>query len=123
MGRPRLGDTYISIGWFRSGCACVGYKSPLPRTPEIFPPKRKHRTLGDSPYMEEARNYKSAVEHSAKLEEKLREDEKKGMVFCSTMGVLKKKYPDQPILIAAMGAIEKQDGGVRPRMTVHTMCR
>ena len=54
------------------------------------------------------------MEHSAKLEEKFREDEKKGMMFCSTMGVLKKKYPDQPILIAAMGAIEKPDGGVRP---------
>ena len=92
----------------------VGYKAPLPRTPEVFPPKRKQRSLDESQFMEEARNYKSAVEHSAKLEEKFREDEKKGMMFCSTMGVLKKKYPDQPILIAAMGAIEKPDGGVRP---------
>ena len=92
----------------------VGYKSPLPRTPEVFPPKRKQRTLDESQFMEEARNYKSAVEHAEKLEEKFREDEKKGMMFCSTIGVLKKKYPDQPILIAAMGAIEKPDGGVRP---------
>lgn len=92
----------------------VGYKEPLPRTPSVFPPKTKHRSLDESPFQEVATNYKSAADFAEKLEEKFREDEKKGMMFCSTMGVLKEMYPDQTILVAAMGAIEKPDGSVRP---------
>lgn len=46
----------------------VGYKSPLPRTPEVFPPKKKQRTLDESQYQEEARNCKSAIEHADKLD-------------------------------------------------------
>ena len=35
-------------------------------------------------------------------------------MFPTTLGVLREKYPDKPVLIAAMGAIKKPDGSVRP---------
>ena len=103
--------------------APVGYKDPLPRTPAVFPPKTKHRSLDESPFQEIATNYKSAEEFAGKLEEKFREDEKKGMMFCSTIGVLKEMYPDQPILVAAMGAIEKSMAGYGHYMMGPIMCK
>eukprot|EP00435_Cladocopium_sp_Y103_P024615 s4687_g6.t1 len=98
---------------FASGVP-VGYGEPIPPAPEVFRLRTKQSNLDSSEYMEEARNYKSAVENKEGLEAKFREDESKGMMFPTTMGVLKEKYPGQPILVAAMGAIKKPDGSVRP---------
>ena len=50
----------------------VRYKDPLPRTPAVFPPKTKHRSLDESPFQEIATNYKSAEEFAGKLEENSR---------------------------------------------------
>ena len=98
---------------FSSGVP-VGYEQPIPPVPSVFRPREKQSSLDESEYMEVARNYKSAVENKEGLEAKFREDEAKGMMFPTTMGVLKEKYKDQPILVAAMGAIKKPDGSVRP---------
>eukprot|EP00435_Cladocopium_sp_Y103_P041551 s3778_g11.t1 len=92
----------------------VGYDEPIPATPEVFRKRLKQSNLDVSEYMEEARNYKSAFSNREGLEAKFREDEALGMMYPTTMGVLKEKYPDQPILVAAMGAIKKPDGSVRP---------
>ena len=92
----------------------VGYEEPIPPVPEVFRPRLKQSNLDSSDYLEEARNYRSAVENMEGLEQKFREDESKGMMYPTTMGVLKEKYPGKPILVAAMGAIKKPDGSVRP---------
>ena len=98
---------------FTSGVP-LGYFEPLPRTPEVFPPKVKSRKLDESEFQSMASNYKSAVESSDKLETKFREDEKKGMMFPTTLGALKRDFPETQVLVAALGAIEKPDGTVRP---------
>ena len=92
----------------------VCYEQPIPPVPSVFRPREKQSSLDDSEYMEVSRSYKSAVENKEGREAKFREDESKGMMLPTTMGVLKEKYKDQPILVAAMGAIKKPDGSVRP---------
>ena len=92
----------------------VGYEEPIPPAPEVFRTRTKQSNLDASEYMEEARNYKSAVENQEGLESKFREDEAQGMMYPTTMGVLRERYPGKPILVAAMGAIKKPDGSVRP---------
>ena len=92
----------------------VGYGKPLPRVPSVFPERVKQSKLDESEYMSVAKNYKSAEENSKGLEEKFREDEAAGLMFPTTMGVLQSMYPSQEILVAALGAIKKPDGSVRP---------
>ena len=92
----------------------VGYGKPLPRVPSVFPERVKQSKLDESEYMAVAKNYKSAEENSKGLEEKFREDESAGLMFPTTMGVLQSMYPSQEILVAALGAIKKPDGSVRP---------
>eukprot|EP00434_Breviolum_minutum_P032699 symbB.v1.2.028918.t1/scaffold3103.1/size63517/1 len=98
---------------FASGVP-VGYDKPLPRVPSVFPERVKQSRLDESEYMSVAKNYKSAEENSKGLEEKFREDESAGLMFPTTMGVLQSMYPSQEILVAALGAIKKPDGSVRP---------
>ena len=98
---------------FSSGVP-VGYKEPIPRTPDVFPERLKQSNLDDSICQEISLNYKSAEEHSEGLEKKFREDEAAGMMYPSTLGALKSEFPGKPILVAALGAIAKPDGSVRP---------
>ena len=91
----------------------VGYGEPIPPAPEVFRTRTKQSNLDASEYMEEARNFESAVENQEGLESKFREDEAQGMMYPTTMGVLRERYPGKPILVAAMGAIKKPDGSVR----------
>ena len=90
------------------------YKEPIPRAPDVFPERLKQSKLDESEYMEIARNYKSAEEHAEGLEQKFREDEALGMMYPSTLGALKSEFPGQNIMVAALGAIAKPDGSVRP---------
>ena len=92
----------------------VGYGRPLPRVPSVFPERTKQSKLDESEYMAVAKNYRSAEENSKGLEDKFREDEALGLMFPTTMGVLQSMYPSQEILVAALGAIKKPDGSVRP---------
>ena len=92
----------------------VGYKEPIGRTPDVFPERQKQSSLDESVYQELAVNYKSAEEQADGLEKKFREDEAAGMMYPSTMGALKAEFPGKPILVAALGAIAKPDGSVRP---------
>ena len=92
----------------------VGVESPLPRTPQVFPPKVKHRRLDETDFNPIAENYISGQMSSKELEEKFREEELLGRMEPSKMSVLKAtKYGDK-LRVAAMEAIVKPDGGVRP---------
>ena len=48
----------------------VGVDKPLPRCPQVFPPKVKHRKLDDTDFNPVASNYPSAQLSSKQLEEK-----------------------------------------------------
>ena len=113
IGDPDWGMLVGPGDTFSSGVR-VGYKEQIQRAPKVFPPKVKSRALDQSIFSEEASNYKSAEEFAEKLESKFREDESRGWMFPTTAGVVKSQFPDSTLLIAAMGAIPKPDGSVRP---------
>ena len=92
----------------------VGYDEPLPRIPAVFPPKEKARPLDDSEFNNMACNYKSAEGMADDLEKKFREEEQLGRMVPTTLGRLKADFPDRTPLVAAMGAIRKPNGDVRP---------
>ena len=91
----------------------VGVEYPLPRTPQVFPPKVKHRRLDDTEFNPIAENYISGQLSSKELEAKFREEELLGRMEPSKMTVLKAKFGDK-LRVASMAAIVKPDGGVRP---------
>ena len=91
----------------------VGVDDPLPRTPQVFPPKVKHRKLDGTEFNPIADNYVSGQLSAKELEEKFREEEALGRMEPSKMSVLRARYGDR-LRVAAMAAISKPDGGVRP---------
>ena len=92
----------------------VGVDKPLPRCPQVLPPKLKHRKLDDTEFNPVASNYPSAQLSSTQLDEKFREEEKLGRMFPSTLPVTVGKYGADRVRVASMAAIMKPDGGVRP---------
>lgn len=92
----------------------VGFDEPLPRVPELYPKKEKVRPLDDSEYNNMATNYKSAREMADDLEKKFREEEQLGRMIPTTVGEMKSKFPHRTPLVAAMGALRKPNGDVRP---------
>ena len=97
---------------FASG-VCIGVDKPLPRSPQVFPVKTKHRKLDETDFCPIADNYPSAQLSCAELEKKFREEERLDRMFPSKVGVLKQEFGDR-LRIAAMAAISKPDGSVRP---------
>ena len=91
----------------------LGVDIPLPRSPQVFPEKLKHRKLDSTDFNPIAENYPSAQISSEELVQKFREEESLGRMFPSKLGVLKEKYGDR-LRVASMAAIAKPDGGVRP---------
>ena len=92
----------------------MGYDEPLPRTPDVFPPKEKVKPLDETEFMSLAQNYRSAEEVSEELESKFKEEEALGRMFPTTIAALQQQFPDREVLVAALGAIRKPNGGVRP---------
>ena len=92
----------------------VGYDEPLPRVSSIFPKKEKARPLDDSEFNNMAGNYKSAECMADDLEKKFKEEEQLGRMIPTTLGRLKTEFPERLPLVAAMGAIRKPNGDVRP---------
>ena len=92
----------------------VGVDKPLPRCPQVFPEKVKHRKLDETEFNPIAFNYPSAQVSSKELEEKFKEEEQLGRMFPTTLPVLVNKYGKDKVRVASMAAITKPDGGVRP---------
>ena len=59
-------------------------------------------------------NYRFAELNATQLEEKFREDERAGLMLCTTESEARRKYGEDAVLIAAMGAVTKANGDVRP---------
>ena len=92
---------------------CLGVEKALPRSPQVCPPKLKHRRLDDTEFSPIAQNYPSAQMSSKELEEKFREEEELNRMFPSKLGVLREEYGER-LRVASMAAIQKPDGTVRP---------
>jgi hypothetical protein len=92
----------------------VGVLEPLPRTQQVFPPKLKHKKLGDSEFNPVAVNYPSARVSVADLEKKFLEEEVLGRMFPLRLSVAKEKFGEDKVRVASMAATTKPDGSVRP---------
>eukprot|EP00435_Cladocopium_sp_Y103_P073986 s172_g46.t1 len=112
FGDPDVHCLVSSVDSYAAGVN-VGVDTPLPRSPQVFPEKRKHRKLDGTEFNPIADNYSSAQVSSKELEEKFREEESLGRMFPSKLSVLRDKYGGK-LRVAAMAAIVKPDGGVRP---------
>jgi len=92
----------------------VGVLEPLPRTPQVFLPKLKHKKLDDSDFNPIAVNYPSARVSVADLEKKFLEEEALGRMFPLRLSVAKERFGGDKVRVAAVAAITKPDGSVRP---------
>ncbi|CAK8989873.1 unnamed protein product, partial [Durusdinium trenchii] len=108
------------VGWLVDAEDCfatgvpLGVDAPLPRSPQVFPEKVKHRKLVDSDFNPVASNYPSAQLSTAELESKFREEELAGRMYPTRYSVLKEEFGEERIRIASMAAITKPDGSIRP---------
>ena len=95
----------------------LGVDAPLPRSPQIYPAKTKHRKLDESEFNPIASNYPSAQVSSVELEAKFKEEEEEalGHMFPSRLSVLKQEIDEGRLRVISMAAIVKPDGSVRPR--------
>ena len=92
----------------------VGYDSPLPRAPQVFRPRDRFRKLDESEFEPQMQNYSSAEMSADKIEEHFRSEEQEGLMIATTEGAVKAEYGAGRLLVAAMGAILKPSGDVRP---------
>jgi len=92
----------------------LGCDQPLPRTPQVFRPRVRHRKLDETPFEAVMQNYESAELSAEQLEAHFRADEAKGLMICTTEAEAKRQYGEHSVLIAAMGAIMKPNGDIRP---------
>ena len=84
---------------FARGVA-IGTDAPLPRTPQVFREREKWRDLDKTLF-------------EAYIQ-KFREDEKLGMMIPMTLATAQERFGADRVLVAAMGAVLKPDGGIRP---------
>ena len=92
----------------------LGWDKPITRTPQVFPKRTVFRKLDQSDFDPSMLNYRSAELNAEQLEAKFREDERAGLMVCTTEAEAKRVYGDTSLLIAAMGAVTKANGDVRP---------
>ena len=92
----------------------VGFEEDIPHVPQVYERKTKHRKFDDDLPEWDRANYSSAKLNAEQLLARFREEESLGRMQSTTLGVLKEKYPPDRIRVAAMAAIQKPDGSVRP---------
>ncbi|CAE7879439.1 unnamed protein product, partial [Symbiodinium necroappetens] len=92
----------------------LGWDKPIARTPQVFPKRTTFRKLDQSDFDPSMLNYRSAELNAEQLEAKFREDERAGLMVCTTEAEARRIYGATSVLIAAMGAVTKASGDVRP---------
>ena len=107
----------------------IGVGVRMPRTPAVFPPKRKWRLSGQQDpfaYLEEdfgggtCSNYTSAVGYADLVEKTLRDQAGRGLVTIMSEAQARREYGDR-LTIASLGALEKGVGsdGVMEIRIIH----
>ena len=92
----------------------LGYDEVIPRVPQVFERKVKWRKLDESSFEAIKDNYTSAKLTVQELELKFREEEKLGRMYPTTFATLAAEHGEDRVRVAAMGAVAKPDGTVRP---------
>ncbi|CAE7041883.1 unnamed protein product [Symbiodinium sp. CCMP2592] len=92
----------------------LGYDETIPRVPQVFDRKVKWRKLDESTFEAVKEKYQSAKLTVQEMEMKFREEEKLGRMYPTTYSALAAEHGADRVRIAAMGAVAKPDGSVRP---------
>ena len=92
----------------------VGFDSPLPRAPQVFRLRDRFRKLDESEFEPQMQNYSSAEMSADKMEEHFRAEEQEGLMIPTTEGAVNAEFGKGRLLVAAMGAILKPSGDIRP---------
>eukprot|EP00435_Cladocopium_sp_Y103_P055878 s2941_g18.t1 len=87
----------------------VGVLEPLPRSPQVFPPKLKHKRLDDSDFNPIALNYPSAKVSAAELEKKFLEEEALGRMFPLRLSVAKERFGEDKVAAAVRESLETRE--------------
>ena len=90
----------------------LGCNGELKRTPQVFRERVKSRKLDETDFQPIMQNYSSAELTQNQLEEKFKQDEALGRMIATTEAAARQEYPE--VLVAALGAICKPNGDVRP---------
>ena len=90
----------------------LGCDGELKRTPQVFRACVKSRKLDETDFQPIMQNYSSAEMTQAQLEEKFKQDEALGRMIATTEPAARQEFPE--VLVAALGAICKPNGEVRP---------
>ena len=114
-----LGDPDWAILMQGPEGVALGLKTPLPRVPQLFRNRTRFRRLDDSPYNPLMANYESAEISAEQLEEHFKADKMVGRMYPSTESSIIQEFGKDSLLIAAMGAIIKPSGEIRPFMMTH----
>ena len=92
----------------------LGDEQPIPRTPQVFRKRVNFRSLDITDFEPDMANYSSAELSSAQLEEQFRKDELAGLMIPTTAAAVEAEFGPGKLLVAAMGAVAKPNGEVRP---------
>ena len=92
----------------------LGDVEPLPRAPQVYRLRSKSRQLDQTPFEAIMSNYASAELAAEELEAQFRKDERAGMMVATTEGAVRQEYGEGALLVAAVGAIRKPNGDIRP---------
>ena len=83
------------------------------RTPQVFRARVKSRILDETDFQPIMHNYSSAELTQTQLEEKFKQDEALGRMIATTEAAVREEECPE-VLVAALGAICKPNGDVRP---------
>ena len=92
----------------------VRMREAIPTCTAGICPQAKYRKLDETPFDPCMVNYTSAELSADQLEAQFREDESAGMMIATTEGAVKQEFGEGQLLIAAMGALVKPSGQIRP---------
>ena len=92
----------------------LGWDRPLPRTPQVFPKRTTFRKLDQTDFEPSMLNYRSAEMNADQLEEKFREDERAGLMLCTTEAEATQRFGAGALLAAAMGALHLRACALKP---------
>ena len=113
-----LGDPDASILCEGEECFAkgvpLGHRSPIPRTPQVFRRRIKQRKLDETPFEPIMQNYASTEMSATQLEEQFQKDADNGMMIPMTEASAVREFGADNVLVAAMGAVAKPNGDIRP---------
>ena len=92
----------------------LGDEYPIARTPQVYRKRVNFRALDVTEFEPDMANYSSAELSADQLEEQFRRDERAGLMMPTTEAAVEAEFGPGRLLVAAMGAVAKPNGEVRP---------